>query len=369
MRKSRIPAMTKKEFRHIWRDPRSLSIIILLPVLMLILYGYAIDLDIDDIALGVLDTDKSNETRELISAFEASGYFTVEAYPQNREQIEPLIRARQVRTVLVFPRDFSEKLNSGKKAEIQIIIDGSDSNAATIIRQYSESIINTYVMTGRQSPFTDLFDIRTRVFFNPNLESSMFYVPGLIAVILMMISALLTSITIARERESGTLEQILVCPLKPYEMIIGKVIPYVFLAFLDGLIILALGRILFGVQVKGSLLLLNATMILYIFAALGIGLLISTIAKTQQVAMMLSAVSTILPSILLSGFIFPISSMPKLLQAITHIIPARYFVVIIRGIILKGTGPAFIWRQCLFLFVFGILLVLLSTRKFSSTLD
>jgi len=365
----RVNAIIKKEFRHIFRDPRSLLLAFLMPVMMILLYGHAIKIDITNINLGVNDLDRSSSSRELIESFAQSGYFSIVAYPENRNQIEDLFKNRKIKAAIVFPHDFSSSITKNLRTRVQVIIDGSDSNTATIVMNYVEIILSTYTRNINENFVRPPILIEPRVWYNPDLESGHFIIPGLVAVILMMICALMTSVTIAREKEAGTMEQILVSPVKPAELIFGKVFPYIIIAFLDGALVVTAAKLMFGVAIVGSLIDLMLLSIFYLYASLAIGVFISTRVKTQQVAMMGSLVVTILPSLILSGFIFPIRSMPLILQGLSYIVPAKYYINIIRGIILKGIGVSYLWPNTVFLFVLGTLLLLISVARFRKNLD
>jgi ABC-type multidrug transport system ATPase subunit/ABC-type multidrug transport system permease subunit len=349
-----------KEFIHILRDVRTLAVVVILPVLMLVLYGYAINLDVKHLSLAVLDWDRTPASRDLTGAFSRGEYFDVAAYlTSDRAVTEALDRGR-AKAALVIPPGFSSDLASGRKASAQLIVDGSDSTAAStaigyadaILRQHSANITLAALqktglpVRGSYPPV----ETRVRFWYNPELRSVNYIVPGLIAVILMMLAALLTSMTVVREREQGTIEQLIVSPVRPHELMIGKLLPYVVIAFVDVITVIVAGRLLFHVPL--------------LTAALGIGLLISTLSPSQQTAMTIALVTTMLPAILLSGFVFPISAMPKVVQWLTNIIPARHFLVIARGAFLKGSGLDLLWRPALVLLVFGLVTLALSSLRF-----
>ncbi len=363
---SRIIPIIRKEFIHIRRDFRTLIIIFVMPVFMLLMYGYAINMEIQNIDLAVIDHSQSPASRDLLRAFQGSRFFTVKEIAGGEAEIEALFLNRHAKLVLMIPHDFAVTLDRPVAAKLQILIDASDSNSAQAIRNYAGAVLQRY---NAERSFALPFEVQTAIQYNPTLKSSYFFVPGLVAVILMMISALLTSITIAREKETGTMEQILVSPVRPVEIIIGKVVPYIFLAFMDGLIILLVAHFWFKVPIIGNLALILASSLLFVFVALSLGLLISTNAKTQQVAMMGALTSTMLPTIMLSGFIFPIASMPKVLQLVTYLVPARYFLPVIRGTMLKGNTVAEIGTQLAALAGFGIFLLVVAARRFKMTLE
>ncbi|MFC2077091.1 ABC transporter permease [candidate division KSB1 bacterium] len=353
-------SIARKEIYHISRDPRSLIIIIAMPILMLLLYGYAISFDIRDVPLAVLDRSGSRESGELVRSFVQSGYFRVAGYVETVEDIDGFIRDRKAKAGIVIPSSFSRQTTG--EVQIQMLLDGSDPTTANVIINYSEMIVATHSLrhVSRAPPF----DVRPRIWYNQELKSVNFIVPGLTALLLMMVSALLTSLSVVREWESGTMERLLTSPVRAGEIIAGKAVPYVVLAFLIGLLILGVGYFHFGVPFSGSPWLLFISMIIYIYCALNLGLLISTAVRTQLVATLLTIMATLLPSILLSGFLFPIPSLPKFLQFVTMLVPARYFLVVIRGVVLKGIGLEYLWPQLAFLLGFALLLFAASVGRF-----
>ncbi|MBU1708184.1 ABC transporter permease [bacterium] len=365
----RLFAIIKKECFHILRDPRSLGIVVLMPLLMVLIFGYAINLDLKNIPIAVVDNDHSADSRRLISTFTQSGYFEVRFYPAQAADFEALFRAGKIKGGVTIPRGFAASMATQFETPVQIIVDGSDGNVGQTILQYSEAILMDFSARIVPQQMQIPVDLRPRFWYNESLQSANFIVPGLVAVILMMISALLTSITIAREKETGTLEQLLAAPVHPVEIIVGKVVPYIALALLDGLIIIGAGLLIFDVPFRGSpMVLLMGTMI-YLYPCLALGLLISTISRTQQVAMMQALIITILPSVMLSGFIFPVASMPKLHQFISSIIPATYYLRIIRGVLLKGVDATALAPQALILLVIGTVLMALAVKKFKVKLS
>jgi len=365
--KSPIGPIARKEFLHIIRDPRTLILGLVFPSLMLLLYGYGISLDIRHIPMAILDQDRSAESRRFVGKFLHSGYFLGQHAVQDYEQLTEDLDKGRVKIALAIPANFQERLLRGEKAPVQILVDGSDANSARLILGYVEQIVTAFsasiiVQTiargaGSISHFELPFDFRPRIWYNPELKSTQFLVPGLVGIICMVITVLLTSLSIVREREVGTLERIIVSPVRGHQLILGKIIPYTGLAVGQVVLVLLTAYFVFGVPVKGSLLLLSVFTLVFLVAALGIGLVISTATETQQAAMVLAFVSALMPSFLLSGFLFPISSMPIWLQGITYLIPARYYLVILRGILLKGVGIEAFWGEAvaLVLFAFGIL--------------
>ncbi len=365
---SRIWAISRKEFIHIIHDPRSLLIIFAMPVIQLTMFGYALNLEIQDVSLAVIDYAHSPLSQDLIQQFKASPFFSVFYYNGKHSEIERLFLHHTARAVLIVEQDFDRQVQQQIFTPVHIILDGSDPNAATLIKNYCNTVIMEFNQrAGQQLPLP--IEVKPRIWYNPDLKSAYFFVPGLIALLLVMVSALLTSITITREKEMGTMEQILVSPIRPVEIIIGKVLPYILIAFLEALTILILGMLMFNVPFMGSVLLLLLLSLLYIISALSLGLMISTIVKTQQVAMMFAMVITLLPTIMLSGFIFPLNSMPIILQYISYIVPAKYFLVIIRGIMLKGNTAGQLVSQILFLLIMSLVLLSIALRKFRLNLE
>jgi len=375
---TRIRAVMRKEFIHIIRDARTLAVVIVLPVLMLILYGYAIHLDVRHLRTAILDEDRTSVSRELIRSLQHNEYFDIVRYLDRPGQIDALLARGEAKLVFVIPQGFGREVALGRSPQVQVLIDGSDSAAATIAQGYVSGFIQmTSIEYARRRAaraglpaerVTAPVDPQPRVWYNPEMKSTYFIVPGLIAVILMQVSALLTSLTIVRERERGTIEQLVVSPIMPYELMVGKMVPYVLIAFVDVLLVLASGRLLFGVPLRGSVVLLLLHSAVFLFASMSIGLLISVVARSQLVAFIAAMLGTLLPSVLLSGFMFPISAMPQALQYLTYLIPARYFIVILRGIFLKGLGGEALWKPALSLVVFGIVALVLSTRRFRKRL-
>jgi ABC-2 type transport system permease protein len=366
--KSIITAIAKKEFLHILHDPRTLTILFIMPILQLVMFGYALKMEIQEVKIGIVDYANTNESRHLIEQFKGSPFFVPFFYDGPLSEMDELFKSRSANLVMIIPEDFDKQLQRNREIPLSFTIDASDANAATAIRNYCNQVIVDFNQTyNRQLPLP--FDITSSILYNPDTKSTYFFVPGIIALLLIMISALLTSITITREKETGTMEQILVSPVKSHQIILGKVLPYIFLAILIALVILLTGIFLFKVPFRGNALLLFILSTLYIITALSIGLMISTVAKTQQVAMMVAMIITLLPTIMLSGFIFPIASMPKLLQYLSYIIPARYYLHIVRGIILKGSTFLDLSQPTLFLGVISAILLIVSIRKFSSNLE
>lgn len=367
--KPRIIAIVQKEFLHIIRDPRSLVIVFLMPIMMVLLYGYAITFDIKEIQLGILDEDRTPASRKLVQGLTSSDYFKITAELQNRNEIQAGMLNRRFTAALVIPIDYAKMLKTNPQTQVQLIVDGANSNTATVAINYVKSFLMTYSLEINMQILNPPLELQPRVWFNPDMKSAHFIVPGLVAVIMMLICTLLTSITITRERESGTMEQILVSPIRPYEIIFGKIAPYVVLALIDAIIVVVCARLIFSVPFRGNPLLLLLFCVFYVYAALSLGVFISARVKTQQVAMMLAQLTTTLPAIMLSGFIFPILSLPMVLQIISYLVPAKYFLTIIRGIMLKGIGFHYFHRPAIFLLAFGTLLLLVSVNRFKTNLE
>jgi ABC-2 type transport system permease protein len=365
-RRGRISSIIRKEFLHIRRDFRTLFIVIAMPVMMLFLYGFAINMETQNVNLSVLDYDQSPDSRDFIRRFANSRYFTVSRFEDVPSRLQARFEKRDADMLMIIPADFSEHLYRQPLTSVQVLIDAADPNKAQAIRNYSNAIFQAF-RAGERARLP--FDVVPTVWYNPSLKSAYFFVPGLAVLIVIMISALLTSIAIVREKETGTLEQILVSPIRPIEIIIGKVVPYMLLALLDLTIILVIARLVFKVPFVGSLLTLAFCSVIFVFVGLSLGLLISTNVASQQVAMMAALVATLLPTVMLSGFIFPLTSLPKPLQIVSHIVPARYFLVIIRGIMLKGNTLMQLYPETLTLTIFGVALIVVSVKKFSTRLE
>jgi ABC-2 type transport system permease protein len=362
----RILAIIRKEVRHILRDPRTLMVLFVMPTMMVLIFGYALNMDIEHIPIAVNDLDHTPESRALIRAFTGSKYFTVTRPVANAAEVGDLFRARAVKAALVIPRGFADDLKTRNHPAVQVLIDGSDPVFGNAVLNYASAVVMTFTADTPSGVSIFPANIRERFLFNPDLKSSSFITPGLVAVILMMACALLTSITLAREKETGTLDILVVSPISPREIVIGKVIPYVGLALVNSTFVLIFAKLVFDIPLHGDLVLLLGMGVIYIYCALGIGLFISSLAKTQQVAMVAALASTIMPSVLLSGFIFPVFSMPALIRAITFIVPARHFLEIIRGILLKSSTFDVLKGQALYLFLLGTAFLFLAATRFKT---
>jgi ABC-2 type transport system permease protein len=352
--------------------------LLILPVFQLFIFGYAINLDIKNIPLGVYNLDNSTTARQLVESYVHSGYFDLTYQLPSEDQLSELLDKGSVKAVLKIPHNFSCRILEGKSASVQLILDGSDNNTANVIMGYANAINQRH----SQQVLAELLrnkgmalpsevpsvDLRPNIRYNPELTSVNFMVPGIIGIIIMTIGVVRTSITVVREKERGTMEGLLVSPIKPLELMIGKITPYIAIAFVGLLLIIASSHFIFHVPFRGSLSLLLGLSLIFIAAALGIGLLISSIAETTQVAWLIGFLSSVLPSIILSGFIFPIENMPVPIQLISHIVPVRYFLVILRGIILKGVGLSLLYREAIILLCFAVFMLALSSLRFKKRL-
>jgi ABC-2 type transport system permease protein len=362
----RLLAIARKEALQLRRDTRSLILAFILPLFMVLFFGYAITWDIEDLRLGVWDQDGTRTSRELAEAFEASGYFLVVARPTSYREVERDLSKARVRAVLVIPPGFSRELGAGRQAPVQLLLDGSDANTATIAQNYAGAIVAQHstriLLQGR--PLPPVAGAETRIWYNETLESRNMIVPGLVAVVMSIIAAMLTSLTIAREWERGTMEQLASTPVLGVEIVLGKLLPYLIIGFFDVVMVILAGILVFDVPFNGSPLLLGAMAILFLIGALGVGIFISSVADSQVFAMQAAMVATYLPAILLSGFLFDIAGMPVVLQGITFLIPARYFVTVTRGVLLKGVGVEAMWPQAVAMLIFAVVGLTLATRIF-----
>jgi ABC-2 type transport system permease protein len=361
----------KKEFRHLLRDYRSLIILIGMPFAQVLIFGFAISTDLHNIPVAFHDCSHDVETMRLTNKILASGYFiNTGNSANNNNNIEEIFRKGKVKLVVSFGPDFAKKLYSGEAVDIRLISDASDANTAHLITNYALSIIQDYQqeLNKEQLPSHHIIP-EIKMLYNPNMVSAYMFVPGIICLLLMLISAIMTSISIVREKELGTMEILLASPLRPIQIIIGKVIPYVLVSFVIGIIILTLGYTVFKIPVNSNLALLLLEFLLFITLALSLGILISTITNSQQVALMIAMFALLLPVLLLSGFIYPIENMPKLLQYITIIMPPRWFIIIVKNIMLKGVGIEHVWKETLILSGMTIFLLTLSIRKFKTRLS
>jgi len=367
----RIRAMFEKEFRHILRDSRSLIMALFLPLFQMLLFGYALNLDVDRIPTMIYDADQSTDSRALIARIHGSRFFEIQGYATNYADIEKGIDRSKVLLGIVIPRNYSQHLNSGARANVQILLDGSDSNTASIALSYVEGLLQNYALQVRSAgqerlagmPIVAPVDARLRVWYNSTLQSTNYIVPGLIAAMMMVIAALLTSLTVAREWEMGTMEQLLSTPVRAGEIVLGKMSAFFVVGLVDTTIAVLVGIFVYGVPFRGNVLMLAFSTMIFLSGAFFWGILVSALARTQLFAFQLGLVTTFLPSFLLSGFLYAIENMPVPIQVITHVVPARYFVTIVRGIFLKGIGMSLLWGQVLFLAAFSFLVFLAAERR------
>ena len=363
-------AVARKELRQIARDPLSLIMLVGLPAFMLVLYGFALNFDVRHVALAVQDLDGSRASRDLLSAFVNSTYFDVTAVAEAGDDLERITRSRAAKVVLVIPRGFGDDLASGRRAAVQLLLDGTDATTAQTILGYAGAITsesNLRLLHGALAragqPAPARTDYEPRVFYNPELRSTQFLVPGLIGFLLMLTAVLSTAMSVVREKERGTFEQLRLTPLSTFELLVGKTVPYLVVSLLAMTLVLFAARLLFGLVVQGSLVQLYAVSLLFLAGALGFGLLISSLVARQQDAFQIAGLASMLPTVLLSGFIFPIRSMPLPLQLLSHVVPARYFVKILRGVILKGApATAYPWDLLALVVFAGAMLTLSSLR-------
>lgn len=367
----RLLAVARKEWIQLRRDSRSMILAFLLPLFLLLFFGYAITWDVDDIRIAVLDESRSMESRALMEALVSSGYFTVAEHLASEDAVEDRLTRSEVLGVVVIPPDFAADLAApGRSAEVQILLDGSDANTATIALNYADAILSRHaadvVLQGRELPPTVRLEART--WYNPALESRHMIVPALIAVIMSIIAAMLTALTIAREWERGTMEQLASTPVSRVEVVLGKLLPYLVIGLFDVAVTVAAGMVIFGTPMNGSVLYLAILTTLFLVGALGLGIFISAAVKSQVLATQIAMVATYLPAVLLSGFLFDIASMPPALQGVTFLVPARYFVTVTRGIFLKGVGIEVLWPQALLMLAYAVLGLALATRVFRKEL-
>jgi ABC-2 type transport system permease protein len=369
-------AIARKEFIHIYRDPRSLGLVILMPAILMLLFGYAVSLDVKKVKMAVLNYDGSQESLSFVHRFSGSPYFHLSSFVPNEKEMKRLIDEGAIKMGLVLPRDFSKTVKAGKTAPVQVVLDGSDSNTANIILSYVQAVAREYTQEktflkiermGRKRPDPPL-EGRTRIWFNEELESKNYFIPGLVAVIISIIGVLLTGQVVVREWEKGTMELLISTPVRKAELIVGKLFPYFFLGLLDLSLAVLMGRLVFQVPLRGSVLLLLFLSCIYLIVALAMGLTISAVAGTQLFANQMAMMIGFLPTFLLSGFTFVISNMPVWLQIITYGIAPRYYVTIVKEIFLKGSDFSFLWKEALVLMVMGLLGLIVATRSFKKEL-
>jgi drug efflux transport system permease protein len=373
----RLMSLIRKEFIQIVRDPRTLYLTFLIPIVMLILLGYAATNDVTNIGLVVLDQDQTAASRRLITAYQTSNYFKLTHVVSTESEIRQLIDNNSARAGIIIPPGYGRDIGRGQTAQVAFVLDGSDPTvagtalaAATLIGQAQSTRISAqrFARRGLSSSLEPPIDVRTEVWYNPGLVSAYYMIPALIGMILQFITTMLTSTSIVRERERGTIEQLIVTPLRSWELVVGKLTPYILISFLDTLEILIIGVLVFKVPINGNLILLLVLIALFLITTLGLGLLISTLANTQQEAM-LTTIFLIMPSIFLSGFFFPLDAMPTWLQVVSYAIPLRYFLIIVRGIILKGVGVESLWGEIIALALFAVVVMAIAARRFRKSLD
>ncbi|MBY0492965.1 MAG: ABC transporter permease [Cyanobacteria bacterium] len=364
-------AVASKELRQILRDRRSLLILLFVPAFFLLLYGYALNFDIRNVRLAVQDQDRSTKSRELVSSFVNSGYFSLVGYVDSPKELDRLVDEGRVRAILSIPSGFERDLSLRQPVTVQVIIDGDNANTASTVSGYARNLINAYsgaqMELARPAPGSRLpapvISIEPRIWYNPQLRSTLFLVPGLIAYISMITAVVSTALSVVREKERGTMEQVRMAPLSPFPYILGKTLPYLVISFVSAILVILSAMLLFDLPMRGSWLLLCFAIGLFLVGAQAQGLLISTIAESQQVAFQVALLSSLLPTMILSGFIFPITSMPTVVQWITHIVPARYFLVALRAIVLKGAGITAFWPDMMALAIFASVAIGLASLR------
>ncbi len=373
----RLLSLIRKEFIQIVRDPRTLYITFAVPVVQIFLLGYTATTDVRNVPLAVFDQDRSPASRRLLDAYRAADYFRLAFDVDSEDEMRALIESGEARAGLVIPPDYAERTLTGETAQVAFVLDGSDPTVASTSLAAAELIgqshatrllVDRISRTGMTSAVRFPVEVRSRVWYNPDLVSAFFMVPALIGMILQLLTSMLTATAIVRERERGTIEQLIVTPIRSWELIVGKIVPYVLIAFIDTLEILVVGTLWFGVPIRGSLGLLLALSCLFLVSSLGIGLFLSTVARTQQEAMMLTWF-TLLPTVFLSGFFFPLAAMPPALQVISHLVPLRYYLVIIRSVLLKGVGAETVLPEIAALAIFGVVLMGAAALRFRKRLD
>lgn len=367
-----------KELIQVKRDPKLFRIVFMAPILQLIFLGYAANMDVNTVHTAVFDQDRSVSSREFIRNFEQSGYFDMDYYVESYKEIEDLIDRGKVLTAIVIPPEFEKSISRRQTARVQTIFDGSDGNKTSVALGYMQGIaagysqniaLNLINRTGAVNSLPGNMVPEVRVWYNPELTTRNFMVPSIMGLVLMVITIVLMSMAVVKEREIGTLEQLIVTPIKPYQLIIGKLIPFIMIGAVEVLLVTSIMTFWFGIPIRGSYILLLFTSLLFVLSTLGMGLFISTISKTQQQAMMVAMFGIMMPMIYLSGFAFPIENMPVLIQNITYAIPLRYYITILRGIILKGVGLADLWQEILILFLMGTVILAASSLRFRKRLE
>jgi ABC-2 type transport system permease protein len=367
----RFLGFVRKEFLHIFRDYRTLIILFGIPAAQILIFGYAVSMDIKNAGIAILDLSHDEITQKLSDKIISSDFFRKTDDLLNYNDIDKVFKEGKTKAVIIFEEGFGRRLVSEGKASLSIIADGSEPNTATLVTNYTMAIVNNFTaeMAGPETKSPVAIIPEVKMYYNPELKSHFMFVPGVITLILILICALMTSVTITREKEFGTMEVLLVSPLRPIQIILGKVMPYFILSIINVLLILVLSWLVFGLPVKGSIILLLAESMLYILMSLTLGILISTVSSSMQQAIFISLIGLMLPTILLSGFIFPIENMPRVYDYVSMILPPRYFIIIIKNIMIKGTGIMFVWKETLILISMTLAFIGLSVRKFKIRLE
>jgi len=367
----RLGHIIRKEFLELRQDPRLFGIVIIAPIIQLTLLGYAATTDVRNVPLVVVDQDASSESRELVSRFEASPSFDVIEGLSSTDEVDRYLNTGTAWMALDIPAGYGERIRSGQPTTVQVVADGTDANSTNVALGYAGTLVSSYareLASPAGQPPAPLVSAEVRVWFNPQLESKDFMIPGILALLLLVVTTNLSSMSIVREKELGTLEQLNVTPIARWELIVGKMLPYAFIGIIDVLLVVLVALLWFEVPLRGSFLLLFVMSVVYLMTTLGLGLFVSTISATQQQAMMTASFFFLIPMVCLSGFVFPIENMPPAIQPFTYLIPLRYFLVILRGIFLKGVGLEVLWPDALALFSWGVAILVLATLRLSKRL-
>jgi ABC-2 type transport system permease protein len=373
----RIISIADKEWTQIRRDPRSLYISMISPVIFTLLFGYALTVDVKNVSMAVFDQDKTSASRKFLEEFSHTEYLKIDQYVSNYKEIDNLINTGEIKLALIIPRNFDKYFKTGKKADIQLIADGSDSTSASVAMGYVKAIVANYnidmkMMELRKIGITETgmpVEARSRIWYNPELQSKNFIIPSLIIMIMTIISALIASLTISREWERGTMETLITTPLRGYELVFGKLLPYLLIGLFDVIIMISIGYFIFNVSIKGSIIELYLLAILFLIGTSGMGMMISSATRVQALSVQVSINITFLPTMILSGFIFPIENMPLLIQGITYLVPAKYAIILIRAIVLKGISVMLLWTQIGFLFLFAAFTIIICIKKITLRLS
>ncbi len=360
----------KKEFIHIFRDMKTLIVLFGIPIAQILIFGFVIRNEIEDVRIGILDKSKDPVTVELTQRLQSSGFFIIDRYLSSDHQADAIFKEGKIREIVIFGENFAEKLEKEKRADVQLLADASDPNSATMIVNFTRAVFYSYLQEiNKERTVPLIIASPVRMMYNADLKSAFMFVPGTMALVLMLVSAMMTSISITREKETGTMEALLVSPLLPVQIIAGKVTPYILLSFINAAIIILMGYYIFGLPIRGSLVLLFTEAVLFITLALSLGIMISTLTNTQVVAMFFAAFALLLPTLLLSGFIFPIENMPLVLQWLCNLMPPKYFIIIIKSIMIKGTGIGEIWKETLILAGMMMFFLTISAVRFRERLQ